>query len=419
MVSAFSIGKAQRSTQPRSETPGPGAYQPIKRQKMTPPSFKFGSGNRSGLLKVFAPGPGAYEHPSRVTKEGPRYSFGLKKPTVLAKQGPGPGAYNPNYRTMVKALPNYSIGAKLSQNYSTFQPGPGAYENPSTVVGVPCMKFPHSKRDGFYDLTRTPGPGSYLKRPNSAGPQYKFGTASRGAFSEIKNPGPGEYEARSEFNVSQKGFSMLSRRNQTQQEQVPGPGTYNWDKKQKLRPPSYKIGNETRDSLNRELIRTPGPGTYESRYEFARPKSAQVRIGSANRRPLSDTRDIPGPGTYDLNTKIGEGPKHQILGSKYEPTTTLNQPGPGAYNPNDGPSKQRPASAKIGTGQRAELNAGFGKDAPGPGNYNLRGSSDGPRWGFGTALRPNLNQTDQSVPGPGNYNLKPTFADVPSYLLNK
>lgn len=29
-----------------------------------------------------------------------------------------------------------------------------------------------------------------------------------------------------------------------------------------------------RDSLNRELLRTPGPGTYESRYEFARPKSA-------------------------------------------------------------------------------------------------------------------------------------------------
>lgn len=63
-------------------------------------------------------------------------------------------------------------------------------------------RFPHSKREGFYDATRTPGPGSYLKRPNSAGPQYKFGSASRGAFGETKNPGPGEYEARSEFNTS-------------------------------------------------------------------------------------------------------------------------------------------------------------------------------------------------------------------------
>ncbi|TNV71451.1 hypothetical protein FGO68_gene11645 [Halteria grandinella] len=157
---------------------------------------------------------------------------------------------------------------------------------------------------------------------------------------------------------------MLSRRNQTQQEQVPGPGQYNWDKKQKLRPPSYKIGNETRDGISRDLLRTPGPGAYESRYEFARPKSAQVRIGSATRRPLSDARDIPGPGTYDHNSRIGEGPKHQILGAKYEPSSTMNQPGPGAYNPMDSQSKQRPASAKIGTGQRSDL--GYtGKDAPG------------------------------------------------------
>jgi hypothetical protein len=34
-------------------------------------------------------------------------------------------------------------------------------------------------------------------------------------------------------------------------------------------------------------------------------------------------------------------------------------------------------------------------------------------------MRPNINNNDGSVPGPGNYNLKPTFADVPSYLLNK
>lgn len=35
-----------------------------------------------------------------------------------------------------------------------------------------------------------------------------------------------------------------------------------------------------------------------------------MRIGSATRRPLSDARDIPGPGTYDMGSRIGEGPKH-------------------------------------------------------------------------------------------------------------
>jgi len=54
---------------------------------------------------------------------------------------------------------------------------------------------------------------------------------------------------------------MVSRRNNTlENENTPGPGTYNWEKKQKARPPSYKIGNETRQSLSKEATRTPGPG---------------------------------------------------------------------------------------------------------------------------------------------------------------
>lgn len=38
-------------------------------------------------------------------------------------------------------------------------------------------------------------------------------------------------------------------------------------------------------------------------------------------------------------------------------------------------------------------------------------------WGFGSGVRPPLNRPTET-PGPGGYNLKPTFADVPKYLLN-
>lgn len=48
------------------------------------------------------------------------------------------------------------------------------------------------------------------------------------------------------------------------------------------------MGNEVRDSLSKEMRRTPGPGTYEAHYEFQRPSSAKIGIGSALRRPLTE-----------------------------------------------------------------------------------------------------------------------------------
>lgn len=34
-----------------------------------------------------------------------------------------------------------------------------------------------------------------------------------------------------------------------------------------------------------------------------------VRIGSAKRRPLADLHDTPGPGNYEIPSRIVEGPK--------------------------------------------------------------------------------------------------------------
>lgn len=34
-----------------------------------------------------------------------------------------------------------------------------------------------------------------------------------------------------------------------------------------------------------------------------------VRVGSATRRPLNDVKGVPGPGTYDLPSKMVEGPR--------------------------------------------------------------------------------------------------------------
>lgn len=59
-----------------------------------------------------------------------------------------------------------------------------------------------------------------------------------------------------------------------------------------------------------------------------------VRVGSATRRPLNDVKGVPGPGTYDLPSKMVEGPRVQILGHKYDPIQAQKDlvPGPGEYN---------------------------------------------------------------------------------------
>ena len=40
----------------------------------------------------------------------------------------------------------------------------------------------------------------------------------------------------------------------------------------------------------------------------------------------------------------------------------------------------------------------------------------GPKWGFGTGLRPRTANSND--PGPGTYLIPPTFADVPKYLIS-
>lgn len=96
---------------------------------------------------------------------------------------------------------------------------------------------------------------------------------------------------------------------------VPGPGAY--DPQPVKRPPSCKIGKSMRGLQFANP--NPGPGEYEPHFENTRPQSAMVRVGSATRRPLNDVKGVPGPGTYDLPSKMVEGPRVQILGHKYDP----------------------------------------------------------------------------------------------------
>jgi len=72
------------------------------------------------------------------------------------------------------------MGLKCAPPDSTMaNPGPGNYEHKTTVLNVPCMKFPNSPRADLASIEKVPGPGSYKKvmRPATAAPRYGFGTS--------------------------------------------------------------------------------------------------------------------------------------------------------------------------------------------------------------------------------------------------
>ena len=69
---------------------------------------------------------------------------------------------------------------------------------------------------------------------------------------------------------------------------------------------------------------------------------------------------------------------------------------------------------RIGTSARSSFQKN--KNSPGPGQYDIRGGVMGPKWGFGTGLRPRT--ANSKDPGPGTYLIPPTFADVPKYLIS-
>lgn len=166
---------------------------------------------------------------------------------------------------------------------------------------------------------------------------------------------------------------------------------------------------------------------------------------------------MPGPGVYDLGSKVGEGPKYVIgqkLGSSmgfaskvpgpgtYHPefndhgptysirlktnfATSLEvkpdggherisasvdfAPGPGAYNPQRNYPNTN-GGQRWGHDRRSGMENKATKIVPGPNRYDVNGSRSmmktAPSYGFGTSRRPQSHNTRTTAPGPGAYAIK-------------
>lgn len=167
-------------------------------------------------------------------------------------------------------------------------------------------------------------------------------------------------------------------------------------------------------------------------------------------------QSAPGPGQYNSTNpsldKFSRSPACGFGTSNRDGRGFVGQPGPGAYTPID----PNWTAKKVNFGSEKRLGMGSRSSTPGPGQYDTRGGMDGlmksmsarfenggsmgrrsntpgpgrydpsrkqldqsePRWGFGTASRPDLLSTSKS-PGPGTYTPNSTCIDptCPKYTL--
>jgi hypothetical protein len=161
------------------------------------------------------------------------------------------------------------------------------------------------------------------------------------------------------------------------------------------------MGTAPRDSISKESLSKPGPGNYDPKLITSK---GGIRFGSSTRKPLNDPNASPGPGSYNIPSKMIEGPKVTSLlifvkilvcyhlqerrprlkvRQKFARTWTI-------YPFNKLYQRKSPSirvyfflstfdQFRIGSGNRSDLYKTG--QAPGPGHYNLRGRSEGPKWG--------------------------------------
>ena len=149
-------------------------------------------------------------------------------------------------------------------------------------------------------------------------------------------------------------------------------------------------------SLNSNIIKNPGPGTYTSPKTSATMEgSPSCSFGVSKRSDVDiEAKKVPGPGLYKIPSTIGEGPKALM-------------------------------KSRVGGGIYAE------SKTPGPGMYKVKSALDSPRqftikgrYNFGTAIVLNsdgthekiASQPDKDVPGPGSYNANHSLV-TPSYSV--
>jgi len=194
---------------------------------------------------------------------------------------------------------------------------------------------------------------------------------------------------------------------------MPGPGQYQAGLSHKQGSPSWKLGTSSRGGDRRSD--TPGPGSYNSPGKIS---TEAPHYGFGHKSVTNFTSTTPGPGAYNSTGLRGFDQKSPSYSFRMKTPTlsdNLRVPGPGSYNQNSRIQNQTSPAFKMGTSKRDGLYQTSA--APGPGSYSVRpnssyGKESGPKYGFGTAGRNNIDSMSKTMPGPGSYNFKGEFESM-------
>ena len=269
----------QPKYEPDNGVPGPGTYSPEKLK--TGMGLALIKSSREEKPKE-GPGPGDYS-PERVSSGAPCFSIGKRLSPQKNSESPGPGHYD----TPPKSVQAPLLRGKPKEITPSKVPGPGEYE-PTKLHS--SQAYSQSRSNRFQEISDSPGPGEYSPELRKSGPKYSMGskTSLSDSFGDL--PGPGAYNPSL---VASKSFvSIRGKPSDPAPPQVPGPGTYDVDKKSKIS--GLSLSKSGRVDFTKSFRGIPGPGTYESEslknagYSFPKEK-----------REVSSRESSPGPGSYD------------------------------------------------------------------------------------------------------------------------
>ncbi len=163
-------------------------------------------------------------------------------------------------------------------------------------------------------------------------------------------PGPGQYSPSAKLvdpSISY-GYTFLGRRESSDgaKSAVPGPGNYPLASTMVARVPIF--GQGKKDRGDEKPPNVPGPGTYDALESIKRIRPVAVfkydwfrsqithRFGSAKRYEARRVSNIPGPGAYPAEVRIGkEGRKFSLIGRPKSDLRFSSSPGPAAYTVKD------------------------------------------------------------------------------------
>jgi len=401
-VPAYTIqGKpSQDALNTINNSPGPCAYN-LNSDLTSKPSYTFSQSIRPNLFKpVLSPGPGDYlissPQATLTKRKKPSISPPLKEKTRQVL--PGPGFYNPKQQFSTL---QFTMGNKIPESAPEKDHiGPGSYFPVKPTLQL-SRSTVFSKGFRFKDQKNlSPGPGSYNTLPTKV-VTTKFAQASRDIKNSDTSPGPGHYETSALNSVGK----TIAGRNFTNKklENSPGPGAYEVLKSSKDFSPVYSMGRA--EKLKTEKSDS-GPGYLNLGSTFKLPGKTFPKAG---RKELTNTNQVPGPGTFNIPSTIGEGPKISMIErrGKYQISEV---PGPGFYS---SPVHENLISSTFSKQARWKQQV---KDTPGPGQYDL------PKQKIpGFTFKKDINEREDSdeEPGPGHYIIPSSIPDIPKYYQVK